>query len=371
MTELLKSISYIKISFSNFACLPLSRFCCISFTRGDPHPFAKIRLLDVTTRLIRRSHHVLNTEGPSGALSPHPGQSSSSLIHHLTPSPIPIPLPDFRGHVRDRLPNPGSPLAHPSPPSGEMTLQKHQPLSGGSGGVMGSDRDLHSTASSISLPSVKKAPKKRRLSLASLFRRRGWEPKSGRQRSRELQQPGPSSLGGVDGIASIESIHSEMCNDKNSAFFYVAGTGAASASAAVGAATTSSASGPSSSTSSSSSTSRGGGGLGAEATGVPAVPSAPLKGELPWHHDLSPPVLHRLPAPVPTHWNLRVTGQHQLPRVLRAFQPARHPHDIEWSGTHGEIWGVHAEEMACGWPWLPLVPCTRLWVSIQIDTSVL
>uniref|UniRef100_A0A8D3AGM1 RBR-type E3 ubiquitin transferase n=1 Tax=Scophthalmus maximus TaxID=52904 RepID=A0A8D3AGM1_SCOMX len=132
---------------------------------------------------------------------------------------------------------------------------------------MGSDRDLQSTASSISLPSVKKGPKKRRLSLTSLFRRRGREPKSGRQRSRELQQPGPGGLGGVDGIASIESIHSEMCNEKNSAFISVAGTGAASATAAAAAAAaTSSASGPSSSTSSSSSSSSSkvGGGVGAE-----------------------------------------------------------------------------------------------------------
>ena len=216
----------------------------------------------MTTRLIRRSHHVLNTDGPSGALSPHPGPPSPSPIHHLTPSPSPIPLPDLPAHVRDRLPSPGSPLAHPSPPSGEMSLQKHRQLGGGSGGVMGSDRDLQSTASSISLPSVKKAPKKRRLSLASLFRRRGREPKSGRQRTRELQHPGPGGFGGVDGIASIESIHSEMCNDKNSAFFSVAGNGAASAAAAAAAASTSSASGPSSSTSSSSS--KVGGGVGGE-----------------------------------------------------------------------------------------------------------
>ncbi|XP_078143291.1 E3 ubiquitin-protein ligase RNF19A-like [Centroberyx gerrardi] len=146
-----------------------------------------------------------------------------------------------------------------------MSLQKHQQLGGGiGGGVMGSDRDLQSTASSISLPSVKKAPKKRRLSLASLFRRRGREPKSGRHRSRELQHPGAGGLGGVDGIASIESIHSEMCNDKNSAFFSVAGAGASSAAAAP-AASTSSASGPCSSTSSSSSSKvGGGGGVGAE-----------------------------------------------------------------------------------------------------------
>ncbi|XP_033849114.1 E3 ubiquitin-protein ligase RNF19A-like isoform X2 [Acipenser ruthenus] len=80
-----------------------------------------------------------------------------------------------------------------------MSLQKHQ--------QMGSDRDLQSAASSISLPSVKKAPKKRRLSLGSLFRRK----KDTKRKSRDLNV-------GVDGIASIESIHSEMCNEKNSAF---------------------------------------------------------------------------------------------------------------------------------------------------------
>ncbi|KAK2910642.1 E3 ubiquitin-protein ligase RNF19A-like [Channa argus] len=137
-----------------------------------------------------------------------------------------------------------------------MSLQTHLRIEGSSGEVMGSDRDLQSTSSSISLPSVKKPPKKRRLSLASLFRRRGREPKTGRQRSRELQHPVSGGMGGVDCIASIESIHSEMCNDKNSAFFSVAGTGVASATAA----STSSASGPSSSTSSS----KRGGGAGAE-----------------------------------------------------------------------------------------------------------
>uniref|UniRef100_A0A672H4R8 RBR-type E3 ubiquitin transferase n=1 Tax=Salarias fasciatus TaxID=181472 RepID=A0A672H4R8_SALFA len=112
-----------------------------------------------------------------------------------------------------------------------MSQQKPQAMGRGGGGVMGSDRDLQSTASSISLPSVKKAPKKRRLSLASFFRRRGRESKSGRQRSRELQLPGLGGLGGVDGIASIESIHSEMCNDKNSAFFSAAGAASAGAGA--------------------------------------------------------------------------------------------------------------------------------------------
>ncbi|XP_061529700.1 E3 ubiquitin-protein ligase RNF19A [Phycodurus eques] len=120
-----------------------------------------------------------------------------------------------------------------------MSLPKHHQFGSGSGRVMGSDRDLQSTASSISLSSVKKAPKKRRLSLASLFRWRGREAKSVRRRSRELQNPGPDGLTGVDGI---ESIHSEMCYDKTSAFFTVAGTGAPSA--AFVAASTSFASGP-------------------------------------------------------------------------------------------------------------------------------
>ncbi|KAJ8353742.1 hypothetical protein SKAU_G00213090 [Synaphobranchus kaupii] len=112
-----------------------------------------------------------------------------------------------------------------------MSLQKHPP--------MGSDRDLQSTASSVSLPSIKKGPRKRRISLASLFRRRR-EPK---RKSRDFH-------GGVDGIASIESIHSEMCNDKNSAFSVA---GAASVSSAA-----SSASGSSSSSSSHSASSKGG-----------------------------------------------------------------------------------------------------------------
>lgn len=72
---------------------------------------------------------------------------------------------------------------------------------------MGSDRDLQSSASSVSLPSIKKAPKKRRISLGSLFRRK----RDTKRKSRDIN-------GGVDGIASIESIHSEMCIDKNSIF---------------------------------------------------------------------------------------------------------------------------------------------------------
>ncbi|KAG9478763.1 hypothetical protein GDO78_012430 [Eleutherodactylus coqui] len=72
---------------------------------------------------------------------------------------------------------------------------------------MGSDRDLQSSTSSVSLPPVKKAPKKRRMPWGSIFRKK----KDPKRKSRDL-------TGGVDGIASIESIHSEMCTDKNSIF---------------------------------------------------------------------------------------------------------------------------------------------------------
>ncbi|KAM4687294.1 E3 ubiquitin-protein ligase RNF19A isoform 2-T2 [Discoglossus pictus] len=72
---------------------------------------------------------------------------------------------------------------------------------------MGSDRDLQSSTSSVSLPSVKKAPKKRRIPWGSIFRKK----KDPKRKSRDLNV-------GVDGIASIESIHSEMCTDKNSVF---------------------------------------------------------------------------------------------------------------------------------------------------------
>uniref|UniRef100_A0A674AUZ0 Uncharacterized protein n=1 Tax=Salmo trutta TaxID=8032 RepID=A0A674AUZ0_SALTR len=65
--------------------------------------------------------------------------------------------------------------------------------------TMDSDRDLQSS-SSVSLPSVKKAPKTRRLSVGNLFRRR-------------------EGGGGVDGIASTDGTHSDLIlNDKNSAF---------------------------------------------------------------------------------------------------------------------------------------------------------
>ncbi|XP_038843079.1 E3 ubiquitin-protein ligase RNF19A-like [Salvelinus namaycush] len=88
-------------------------------------------------------------------------------------------------------------------------MSLHQ-LRGDRGGS-GSERDLQSAASSISLPSVRKAPKKRRLSLRSLFSRRHRGDRDPKRKSQDLQS------GGVDGIASVESIHSEICHgDKTS-----------------------------------------------------------------------------------------------------------------------------------------------------------
>ncbi|XP_023815414.1 E3 ubiquitin-protein ligase RNF19A [Oryzias latipes] len=80
-------------------------------------------------------------------------------------------------------------------------------------GRSGSERDLHSAASSVSLPSVRKTPKKRRLSLHSLFGRRRRPDRDPRRKLRASQ-----SGGGADGIVSIESTQSETCHDRTSTY---------------------------------------------------------------------------------------------------------------------------------------------------------
>uniref|UniRef100_A0A1A8NU63 RBR-type E3 ubiquitin transferase n=1 Tax=Nothobranchius rachovii TaxID=451742 RepID=A0A1A8NU63_9TELE len=76
-------------------------------------------------------------------------------------------------------------------------------------GSTGSERDLHSAASSVSLPSVRKNPKKRRLSLHALFGRRCRPERDSKRKSRTLQ------LGaGVEGVVSIESVQSATSQDK-------------------------------------------------------------------------------------------------------------------------------------------------------------
>ncbi|XP_029298977.1 E3 ubiquitin-protein ligase RNF19A [Cottoperca gobio] len=96
-------------------------------------------------------------------------------------------------------------------------------------GSIGSERDLHSVASSVSLPSVRKTPKKRRLSLHSLFSRRRRPDRDPKRKLRPLQ-----AGTAVDSIVSTESVQSEMVQDKTSAH------------SALGAASTSSLSGSSS-----------------------------------------------------------------------------------------------------------------------------
>ncbi|KAJ8013415.1 hypothetical protein DPEC_G00053030 [Dallia pectoralis] len=92
-----------------------------------------------------------------------------------------------------------------------LSLHKHYP--------MVSDQDFHTSTSSVSLPSVKKAPKKRRLSLRNLFR---WH-----QGSRNSSAPSEERHSG-GGVANMEGIHSHiMLNHKNSALSVV---GAASTS---------------------------------------------------------------------------------------------------------------------------------------------
>ncbi|XP_043995374.1 E3 ubiquitin-protein ligase RNF19A-like [Gambusia affinis] len=77
-------------------------------------------------------------------------------------------------------------------------------------GSTGSERDLHSAASSVSLPSVRKNPKKRRLSLHSFFGRRLRAERDSKRKSRTLSS-------GADGVVSVESVQSEAGVDKVSA----------------------------------------------------------------------------------------------------------------------------------------------------------
>lgn len=78
-------------------------------------------------------------------------------------------------------------------------------------GSTGSERDLHSVASSVSLPSVRKNPKRRRLSLHSLFGRRRWPDCNFKRKSRPVQ-----GGAGVDGVVSTENVQSETLHDKTS-----------------------------------------------------------------------------------------------------------------------------------------------------------
>lgn len=77
-------------------------------------------------------------------------------------------------------------------------------------GSTGSERDLHSAASSVSLPSVRKNPKRRRLSLHSFFGRRFRPERDSKRKSRTLSS-------GAEGVVSIENVQTDTGVDKASA----------------------------------------------------------------------------------------------------------------------------------------------------------
>lgn len=75
-------------------------------------------------------------------------------------------------------------------------------------GSSGSERDLQSAASSVSLPSIRKTPKKRRLSLHSFFGRRRRPDRDPKRKSRPLQAGA--------GVDATESVQPETLHDKTS-----------------------------------------------------------------------------------------------------------------------------------------------------------
>ncbi|KAA0710569.1 E3 ubiquitin-protein ligase RNF19A [Triplophysa tibetana] len=139
-------------------------------------PGSREQLAESSPPCLNTSHSPLKTLSPLPSLSPPSPSSSSSPA-------LPVETSQSFGNH--------------SASFGEMSLQQQ-----------GSERDLPSATSSVSLPSVRKTPKKRRISLRSLFRRRCGDSKS--RKSRALPT-------GVDSIASVESVHSEMCQQQDHA----------------------------------------------------------------------------------------------------------------------------------------------------------
>lgn len=79
-------------------------------------------------------------------------------------------------------------------------------------GSAGSERDLQSAASSVSLASGRKTPKKRHLSLHSFFNRRRRPDCDAKRKSRTLQ-----AGAGVEGVVSTDYVQSDPVHDKTSA----------------------------------------------------------------------------------------------------------------------------------------------------------
>ncbi|XP_062385312.1 E3 ubiquitin-protein ligase RNF19A isoform X3 [Sardina pilchardus] len=127
------------------------------------------------------------TAGPSGEMSAPPPQQRKGSEHELQDQD-----PDPSGSERDLR------FQAQARPAGS-----DQDLPGQTKGQhAGSERDLQSACSSMSLPSIRKTPKKRRLSLRALFRRRQRDPK----RKSRSAVPGTAA---VDSLAAGELVAAE------------------------------------------------------------------------------------------------------------------------------------------------------------------
>ncbi|KAI9539982.1 E3 ubiquitin-protein ligase rnf19a [Dissostichus eleginoides] len=92
-------------------------------------------------------------------------------------------------------------------------------------GSTGSERDLHSVASSVSLPSVRKTPKKRRLSLHALFSRHRRPDRDPKRKSRHLQ-----TAAAAEAVVVAESVPAETVHEKTSSLSALAAVSTSSVS---------------------------------------------------------------------------------------------------------------------------------------------
>lgn len=96
---------------------------------------------------------------------------------------------------------------------------------------------------------------------------------------------------------------------------------------------------------------------------MPAVPGAAAARAGPAPPQLPAPLVPGLPPPLPAPGDQREPRAHQLPRVQRAAQPARHPPAAGRPAAHAQVRGVHAAPLPGLGPRLPLVPGPGLRVS--------
>ncbi|XP_041932991.1 E3 ubiquitin-protein ligase RNF19A isoform X2 [Alosa sapidissima] len=123
--------------------------------------------------------------GPSGEMSVPQHKGSEQELQEQGPEP------DASGSERDLRVQAQAQQAGSEQDLQSQTKKQHA----------GSERDLQSACSSVSLPSIRKTPKKRRLSLRALFRRRQRDPK----RKSRASAPG----GAADPLAGGELVAAE------------------------------------------------------------------------------------------------------------------------------------------------------------------